>query len=138
LTLHPLVLAELLAAEADVARERLAGRVDSVSAEGDHVVVSFRAHDQLWRLRLDGAEYDAKPLAVSVVDDAGATVGVEAWPPGLAYGGDHPFVHRPWVCIRGTFEYHTYPGHTADGWERYRGNLRLPDVVSHLLEKVGV
>ncbi len=137
MTLHPTVLADLVAAEADVARERLRGRVDSVDAAADHVVVSFRAHDQVWRLRLDGPEYDARPLAVSVIDATGAAVTADQWPPGLAYGGEHPVARRPWTCIRGTLEYHTYPGHTADGWERYRGSLRMADVIAHLLEKAG-
>lgn len=137
MTLHPAVRADLLAAEADVARERLRDRVDSIDAAGDHVIIAFRAHEQTWRLRLDGPDYDARPLAVSVVDDSGAPVGADRWPPGLVYGGEHPVARRPWVCIRGTLEYHTYPGHTADGWELYRGTLRMPDVIAHLLEKAG-
>lgn len=137
MTLHPAVLADLLAAEADVAQERLRDRVDSIDAAGDHVIVAFRAHEQTWRLRLDGPDYDARPLAVSVVDGSSAPVGADRWPPGLVYGGEHPVARRPWVCIRGTLEYHTYPGHTADGWELYRGTLRMPDVIAHLLEKAG-
>lgn len=27
----------------------------------------------------------------------------------------------PFVCVRGTFEYHRNPGHTADSWFAYRG-----------------
>ncbi len=137
MTLHPTVLADLLAAEADVARQRLGNRIENIDAATDHVVVSFRAQEQQWRLRLDGPDYDARPLAVSVVDDDDAPVGADRWPPGLAYGGEHPVARRPWACIRGTLEYHTYPGHTADGWERYRDSLRMADVIAHLLEKVG-
>jgi hypothetical protein len=27
----------------------------------------------------------------------------------------------PFVCVKGTFEYHTNPAHTADSWFSYRG-----------------
>jgi hypothetical protein len=137
-TLHPLVLADLLAAEADVARERLGARLDDLVVAPDHVTAVFRAHDRSWCLRLDAGDYDARPLAVSIVV-AGVPVGREQWPPGLAYESvpDHPVLHRPWVCLRGTLEYHSYPGHTADGWELSRADLRMADVLDHLLRNAG-
>lgn len=139
MTLHPVVLADLLDAEADVARERIGGRLDELAVGRNHVVARFRAHGREWRLRLDAVDYDARPVAVSFVDTGGRPVGPEQWPPGVAYehDPDHPVLHRPWVCLRGTLEYHTYPGHTADGWELSRADLRLPDVLDHLLQKAG-
>ncbi len=38
-------------------------------------------------------------------------------PTGVFNGGPHPVTHRPFVCMRGSREYHTHPSHVADRWE---------------------
>jgi len=135
-TLHPVVLADLLATEADVARERLGRRVSALSVQGNLIVAVFSAHGRDWRLCLDGTHYDMLPLALSVIDENGHLQPREKWPPGLAYdqAPDHPVLHRPWSCLRGTLEYHMYPGHSADAWEFSRSDLRVADILDHLLE----
>lgn len=139
MSLHPLVRHDLLADEADVARERLGERVSSIVVDGDTVDVTFTAHECTWRLRLTGTEYDRLPVAVSFIDDTGKDLPGAAWPPGVYMGTDHPVLNKPWVCLRGTLEYHLYTGHTAggDSWDANRADHRLADVVSHLLERCG-
>lgn len=142
MTLHPVVLADLLAAEAAVARGRLAGRVLGITAEGRFVYCRFiDGGGQPRRLRLDGGDYDRMPLGLSVVDDAGKPLPGDRWPAGVVYGAGatHPVLKRPWACLRGTYEYHTYPGHTGggDAWELSRADLRVADVLSHVLLRCG-
>lgn len=137
MSLHPLVLADLLADEADVARERLGDRVESITVRDGAVHARFTAHGRTWWLRLDGRDYDRLPLSVSFTDEAGDPVGAEQWPPGVEFGSPHPVLHKPWVCLRGTLEWHTYMGHAADGWDAIRAEYRVADVISHVLERCG-
>lgn len=139
MSLHPLVRHDLLTTEAAVARDRLSERVTDIVAAGDIVEVTFTAHDRPWRLRLTGTDYDRLPVSVSFVDDAGNDLTAEGWPPGLYFGSLHPVLNKPWVCLRGTLEYHLYTGHTAggDSWDANRADHRLADVISHILERCG-
>ena len=141
MTLHPEVLADLLDAEVGVARDQLAGRVDRIDVASPHVDIAFHAHGLPWTIRLDGSDYDALPLALSVVDEQGRLAGPAGWPPGLLYtqAADHPVLHRPWACLRGTYEFHFYPGHTGgeDSWELSRADLRLGTLAGHILERCG-
>lgn len=43
---------------------------------------------------------------------------------------DHPNSHHPFVCVRGTREYHEHPQHTGDSWLLYRSGLGLFALVS--------
>ena len=136
MTLHPRVLRDLLEAEADVARDRLGDRVSAVSVGDDYVEVWFNAHGTDRRMRITGADYDRRPLSVSFVNESGDPLPAEGWPP-ITMGVPHPVLGTPWVCLRGTLEYHLYAGHTAaaDSWDASRADLRLPDVVEHILVK---
>lgn len=133
--LHPAVLQILLDDEIVVINERLASM--GVRAERDEQNVLVHA-PQLGNERvlvLDAERYDGEPVGVSVADCAGITLPGTAWPPGL-YGGEHPVLGRPFVCVRGTLDYHAHPSHTSDPWERYRGRLRLPELIAHLLRRI--
>jgi hypothetical protein len=138
-TLHPDVLSDLLETEADVARERLGNRLSALTVHGNCMVGVFSAHGRDWRLCLDGTHYDMLPPSLSVIDEDLHAQPRENWPPGLAYEQvpDHPVLHRPWTCLRGTLEYHMYPGHSADAWEFSRGDLRIADILDHILQKCG-
>lgn len=133
MTLHPTVLADLLAQEADVAQHRLAGLAVFEAGAG-HVDVTFKAHGRDWTLRLSGPDYDRLPLSVSFVGATGEPLPHEQWLPGISHG-IHPVTTRPWVCLRGTLEYHLYPGHTSDSWDLSRADLRLADVAAHILTR---
>lgn len=131
------MLAELLAEEAEVARLRLGRRIDGI-AVSDHNV-DCRFADRNGRrhvLRLDCRDFDAEPPRLFVVSDTGEVLAGDSWPPGLS-AGEHPSLHRPWVCIRGTYEYHVHHSHTADNWSIHRQDIRLADLLGYLLEKCG-
>lgn len=87
-------------------------------------------------LRLGGEHYDAEPLRVAIIDSNGAIAPPNDWPGQLCHGED-PILKVPFACVRGTYEYHTFPGHNTDPWDAYRDQIRLPDLLDHLLRKAG-
>src|SRR5689334_22906599 len=45
-------------------------------------------------------------------------------PTGVFHAGPHNVTNLPFVCMRGSREYHTHPSHVADSWEPLRGESR--------------
>jgi len=97
------------------------------------------------RLRL--RNYDALPPSVEFLDERGrphnqVTLGVllrapevSRVPPyvrnglmltpasGLGYlPGNHPFTEKPFLCVRGTWEFHVHPQHADIMWEWIRAD----------------
>lgn len=138
MSLHPRVLRDLLEAEAAVARDRLSDRVAHISIGQDYVETGFTAQGLEHRMRLTGADYDRRPLSVSFVDPHGNPLQAQGWPP-ITMGAPHPVLGTPWVCLRGTLEYHLYAGHTtaADSWDASRADHRVADVIEHILQRCG-
>lgn len=135
--LHPAVIADLLEHEANVARERHGQRFASLEVAGTDVFCVIDGTNKgTVILRLDGARYDAEPFSVTVIRPDGSIAPQEEWPGTLAQG-IHPGLQRPFVCIAGTFEYHTYLGHTEDTWDAHRHQIHLVDLLDHLLKKAG-
>lgn len=133
MTLHPQVAHDLIEVEAESVRLRLGDRIDTVEVDGTCAYFKPKLWGGKW-LRLDGSDYDHRPLRIAVVDgDRKALPGSE-WPGQLHYGM-HPVLHTPWACIRGTYEYHVYPGHAAEVWDQFRATLRMWHLVSHILNK---
>lgn len=120
-----------------MARVRIGDRATSIEAGGGFVRCAFQGADGTDPvLRLDATNYDAEAMRLGVVNAEGQPIPGVAWPPGLYYG-EHPILQRPWTCLRGTYEYHCYPGHAADSWDHHRNDLRLGDLLDHLLQKCG-
>lgn len=135
--LHPLVLADLLGDEVAVASERLGGRAVGLRHDGRHVTCPLGPTGNAPRsLVLDGRWYDAEPFRVAVCGPDGLPLPADGWPPGLVHSV-HPVLGRPFACVRGTYEYHLFPGHHHDRWDAYRSRLRLADLLDHLLCKAG-
>jgi hypothetical protein len=42
----------------------------------------------------------------------------------------HPTTQQPFLCLRGTREYHEHPQHSGDSWMLYRGNKGLFDLLT--------
>lgn len=135
--LHPAVRDGLLDQELAIAVQRLGDRAPSISRTGAWILIPIRtSHGLPAFIRLDGAGFDGAPFGVDVVDPDHQPLPIDAWPSGLAHS-IHPVHNRPWVCIRGTAEYFTYPGHHMERWDTYRNAIRLPDLIDYLLQKVG-
>jgi hypothetical protein len=124
---------EMLDDEIAAAEERLGGRAGGIERKGTDVTVALG--DEL-ALQLDGARYDAEPFRVTVTTTDGEQVPHEMWPPGMSLGV-HPVLDRPFACVQGTYEYHCHPSHLTDHWATYRNELRLADLLDHLLRKAG-
>lgn len=131
--LHPAVLIEMLNDEIAAAEDRLGGRAGPVERDGTDITVVL---SDVLALRLEGARYDAEPFRVAVITAEGEPVPHEMWPQGLSLGV-HPVLGRPFACVQGTYEYHSHPSHLADHWATYRHELRLADLLDHLLRKAG-
>ncbi len=137
MTLHPVLLNEMLADEMEATRLRLEGRFESIERDGSDLYVRL-ADTNVGKatVRFAGSGYDAEPFHVAVVTGHGDIAPQAQWPAGL-FHSVHPILDRGFVCIRGTFEYHSHPSHLEDAWCAYRQTLRLPQLLGHILKKVG-
>jgi len=133
--LHPVLLGTLLDDEIVVINERLAARGVAARRGGHLVQVSAPEVGEDRILVLDAERYDGEPVGVLITDADGTVLPGSRWPTGLCQG-EHPVLHRPFVCVRGTIDYHAHPSHTDDSWDRYRGRIRLADLVVHLLRRI--
>lgn len=133
--LHPALLRELLDDEVVVINERLSARGVTARRDGHHVHIRAREVGEERILILDAEKYDGEPVGVFVSNSEGDLLPGSGWPPGL-FQGEHPVLHRPFVCVRGTIDYHIHPSHIEDSWDRYRGRIRLADLVVHLLRRI--
>jgi hypothetical protein len=85
------------------------------------------------RLRFTCDGWDDQPPSIELLDEAGAHL-----PTPCPAGHPHHYVFansgsvfntgphsattaRPFVCMRGSREYHTHDGHRTDSWDNYRG-----------------
>jgi hypothetical protein len=52
----------------------------------------------------------------------------------IFHAGPHPLTGRPFVCMRGSREYHTHDSHLTDAWESLRdsADYRLLEIVTQI------
>lgn len=73
------------------------------------------------RLHLHCNNWDAEPPSIDLLDEGGTFLqNIPPWG-GIFHAGPHPITGRPFICMRGTLEYHTHPSHLTDHWDNYRG-----------------
>lgn len=137
MSLHPVVLADLLDTEVRQARDRLGQRVHDLRREGDNLLMTLVRPDGTWTLRLGGERYDAEPFDVALVNDDGAVLPLERWIPGFAHSV-HSSLGVPWVCVDGTRAYYCWEGHHAERWDSIRYAKRADSLLEHLLTKAGL
>ncbi len=137
MTLHPVLLDEMLNDEVEATCLRLVDRFQSIERDGPDVYVRIAGTNVgEATVRISGSGYDAEPFQVAAVTYEGAIAPQALWPAGL-FHSVHPILDRGFVCIRGTYEYHCHPSHLDDAWSAYRQTLRLPQLLGHILKKVG-
>jgi hypothetical protein len=135
--LHPDVLADLLDAEVQLARDFLGPRAADLRRDGNHLTMTLRRPDGQWTLRLDGTRFDSEPYDVAIVDSSAEILPLEAWPPGFAHGV-HPVLGVPWVCVSGTRGFYLFEGHHGERWDAVRFSARADTLLDRLLTKVGL
>lgn len=74
------------------------------------------------RLRLQCDGWDETPPSIALLDVDGDHLDNAPSNSNSVFNvGPHPDTGHIFVCMRGSREYHTHPGHLADRWENYRG-----------------
>lgn len=74
------------------------------------------------RVRLNCPDWNETPPAIALLDRDGNYLALIARDPGGVFNpGPHPSVGRPFICMRGSLEYHTHPSHLNDPWAQLRG-----------------
>ena len=137
MTLHLALLDEMLHDEVTVARERLGDRIVELRVEGTDIICRLEdTNVGTALLRFAARDYDAEPMQFAVITPTGEVAAPAAWP-GNLFHSIHPILGRPLSCTQGTYEYHCYPGHTADRWDAHRAMLRFPHLLEHLVRKAG-
>ena len=73
------------------------------------------------RLRLKAENWNDQPPSAELLEPNGAFIVPDGVPRGGVFNsGLHPRNQRPFVCMAGLLEYHTYPCHVSDSWENYK------------------
>jgi hypothetical protein len=70
------------------------------------------------RVQFHCDEWNDLPPSISLHAADGAFL--TATPPnqtGVFHAGPHPLTNRPFICMRGSREFHTHPSHVSDLWE---------------------
>ncbi len=74
------------------------------------------------RLRLICDNWDNDPPSIQLLSAAGdRLLSVKRDPAGVINDSRHPHTGYPFICMRGSREYHTHSSHVTDHWSNYRG-----------------
>jgi hypothetical protein len=77
-------------------------------------------HSKPLRLRLNCGDWDDLPPSIALLNEAADPYSLPM-PGDIFHPGPHPNTGKPFICMRGTREYHTHPSHINETWEQYRG-----------------
>ncbi|MGE0093061.1 MAG: putative metal-binding protein [Alphaproteobacteria bacterium] len=89
-------------------------------------VIFKHASASALRLRLTCDDWPELPPSIELLAESGAHLSnVPQNASGVFNNGPHPSTGRPFICMRGAREYHTYPSHISDAWDNYRGKPGL-------------
>ncbi len=80
-------------------------------------------------LDCDNYDTDAPSFAFVTGWDAVGMLPFEKWPKGPGMVDRHYETGNPFLCRPGTREFHSHIQHLDEPWDRYRGRLRLRDLV---------
>ena len=67
-------------------------------------------------LELRAPDWDYRPPAADWVREDGSPWPLSDAPQGGGFQGAHPRSGRPWLCYRGSLDYHEWEGHVDDHW----------------------
>ncbi len=75
-------------------------------------------HTKPLRLRFTCDSWNDVPPSIQIQNSDGTPQ--RSLPGGVFHAGPHPATGLPFVCMRGSREYHNHPSHLNDTWEQYR------------------
>lgn len=88
------------------------------------------------RIRMDCSEWDERPPSIELLSPDGEYLQAAQVPKGTGVfnHSPHPSTKRPFVCMKGAYEYHTHPSHINDHWSPLRGSsgYSLGEILSQL------
>lgn len=86
------------------------------------------------RLRLNCQNWNTQPPSIDLLDSAGVYLLKPAGMSSVFNPSEHERTGRPFVCMRGSLEYHTHPSHLTDQWESLRtsDNYTLGGILTQL------
>ena len=87
------------------------------------------------RLRLHCNDWNDCPPSISLHATDGAPLEtLHNDPTGVFNRNPHPTTQRPFICMRGSLEYHTHSGHIADKWDplKSRSSYTLGGIMTQL------
>ena len=77
---------------------------------------------QGFRVRMICDNWDDDPPSIQLLSSGGdKLVTVKRDPVGVINDSRHPHTGYPFICMRGSREYHTHSSHVTDHWSNYRG-----------------
>jgi hypothetical protein len=80
-------------------------------------------------LDCDNYDTDAPSFAFVTNWDATEVLAFQSWPKGPGMVDRHYKTGKPFLCRPGTREFHSHIQHLDEPWDRYRGRLRIRDLV---------
>lgn len=73
------------------------------------------------RVQFNCPDWNELPPAIGLLDCNGSYLAsIPRDPTGVFNPSAHPITGRPFICMRGSLEYHTHPSHVNDRWEPLR------------------
>lgn len=86
--------------------------------------VGFRNVDRSeLRVQMHCHHWNEQPPSVRLLSAPGQLLAaVLRDPAGIFNAGPHPQTGAPFICMRGSCEYHTHPSHVNDDWSHCRGH----------------
>jgi putative metal binding uncharacterized protein len=73
------------------------------------------------RVKMGCADWNELPPSIGLLDREANYLSVIPRDPGGVFNpSPHPSVGRPFICMRGSLEYHNHPSHVNDPWEQLR------------------
>lgn len=73
------------------------------------------------RIRMRCNDYNDLPPSFELLSTNGELLTeVRRDPAGIFNSSPHPFTGRPFICMRGSREYHQHPSHLVDPWDGLR------------------
>jgi hypothetical protein len=87
------------------------------------------------RLTFDFSDWDDQPPSITLLSSAGTQLAtIPSNPTGIFNQGPHPTMNRPFICTKGSREFHTHPSHLNETWDQCRGTpgFEIGDILHKL------
>ena len=136
--MHPQLSRRLYEADiAGITEELCAERLWTVfSREFPMLDVGFRSSGEArLRLRLNFRQWNDIPPSIELLNyDGSPMTSRPATYPDIFHAGPHSSTGRPFICMRGSYEYHIHESHRMESWDdlRDKAGFRAGEIVTQV------